>query len=63
MKKISVIVVSILSCLLVGCSSSDKKASLNSTDVNQKVVESENSSDNSINDEKLETKQEEKKKI
>ncbi|ACT33668.1 hypothetical protein Z959_13125 [Clostridium novyi B str. ATCC 27606] len=61
MKKISVIVVSILSCLLVGCSSSDKKASLNSTDVNQKVVESENSSDKSINDEKLETKQEEKK--
>ncbi|MCD3262993.1 hypothetical protein G8S52_12325, partial [Clostridium botulinum C] len=48
MKKVNIIVVSILSCLLVGCSSSDKKASLNSTDVNQKVVESENSSDKSI---------------
>ncbi|OOB76700.1 hypothetical protein AXF41_10940 [Clostridium haemolyticum] len=57
MKKVNIIVVSILSCLLVGCSSSDKKASLNSTDVNQKVVESENSSDKSISDENLEEKE------
>ncbi|MCD3218174.1 hypothetical protein G8S55_13385 [Clostridium botulinum C] len=57
MKKVNIIVVSILSCLLVGCSSSDKKASLNSTDINQKVVESENSSDKSISDENLEEKE------
>ncbi|KEI08524.1 hypothetical protein Z959_13055 [Clostridium novyi B str. ATCC 27606] len=56
MKKISVIVVAIFSCFLVGCSSSDKKASLNSTDVNQKVVNNKDLSEKSVNDEKLEEK-------